>query len=380
MIGRKFMNSILFSPLRLRDLSLKNRVVVAPMCQYSAVDGTANDWHLMHMGQFAVSGCGLFITEATAVSPEGRITDRCLGLYSHENEAALARVVDFCKHWGNAPIGIQLAHAGRKGSTSAPGSGLPPGPLGDSGWPTVAPSALPFTADWPVPQALDGAGLERLRSAFAHATVRARRIGFDTIEIHAAHGYLLHQFLSPLSNRRTDAYGGSLENRMRFPIEIFDAVRKEWPAEKPLGVRVSATDWIDGGWTVEDTIALAVALEARGCDFFHVSSGGNTADAAIPAGPGYQTPLAARVKAATAMTVVAVGQIASSQQAETIVRAGQADLVALARAMLFNPHWTWQAAAELGAEAPYPYQYARCHPSLRGTPIPPGKPSAAPAR
>ncbi|MBE0532374.1 MAG: NADH:flavin oxidoreductase/NADH oxidase [Rhodospirillales bacterium] len=376
------MESVLFSPLRLRGLTLKNRVVVAPMCQYSAIDGTANDWHLMHMGQFAVSGCGLFVTEATAVSPEGRISDRCLGLFSDATEAALAPVVAFCKRWGNTPIGIQLAHAGRKGSSSAPGSGMPPGPLADAqgAWPTVAPSALPFTPAWPVPQSLDAAGLKRVRDDFAAATVRAQRIGFDVIEIHAAHGYLLHQFLSPLSNRRTDAYGGSLENRMRFPLEVFDAVRAVWPADKPLGIRVSGTDWVDGGWTIEDTIALAMALEERGCDFFHVSSGGNTPDAAIPAGPGYQIPLAGRVKATTSMAVVAVGQIVSPHQAETIVRTGQADLVALARSMLFNPHWTWQAAAELGAEAPYPFQYARCHPSLRGTPIPPGQPPAPAAR
>jgi 2,4-dienoyl-CoA reductase-like NADH-dependent reductase (Old Yellow Enzyme family) len=369
------MDSALFSPIRLRGLTLKNRVVVAPMCQYSATDGSASDWHVMHMGQFAVSGSGAFICEATGVNPEGRISDRCLGLYSDDNENALARVVAFCKAWGNTPVGIQLAHAGRKGSTTAAGSGLPPGPLPQGGWPTVAPSALPFAPGWPAPRALDAAGLARTRDAFVAAAVRAQRIGFDLIELHAAHGYLLHQFLSPLSNRRTDAYGGSLENRLRFPLEVFDAVRAAWPADKPLGIRVSATDWVDGGWTVEDTIVLARALEARGCDFFHVSSGGNTPDAAIPAGPGYQVSLAARIKAAlAAMPVVAVGQVTSGQQAETIVRTGQADMVALARAMLFNPHWTWQAAAELGAETAYPYQYARCHPSLRGTPIPPGKP------
>ena len=375
------MDSVLFSPLRLRGLTLKNRVVVAPMCQYSATDGIAGDWHLMHMGQFAVSGSGAFICEATAVGPEGRISDRCLGLYSDETERALARVVAFCKQWGNTPIGIQLAHAGRKGSTTAAGSGLPPGPLPEGGWTNVAPSAVPFAPGWPTPEALDAAGLARVRDAFAAAAVRARRAGFDLIEIHAAHGYLLHQFLSPLSNRRTDPYGGPLDNRLRFPLEVFDAVRAAWPDDRPLGIRVSATDWVDGGWTVEDTVALAQALEARGCDFFHVSSGGSAPDAAIPAGPGYQVPLAARVKAATAgMPVVAVGQIAEARQAETILRSGQADLVALGRTMLFNPHWTWQAAADLGAEAAYPYQYARCHPSLRGTAIPPGRPPAGPGR
>lgn len=372
------MESALFSPLRLRGLTLSNRVIVAPMCQYSAIDGTASDWHLMHMGQFAVSGNGLFITEATAVSAEGRISDRCLGLYSDDNERALGRVVAFCKEWGNTPIGIQLAHAGRKASSSAPGTGLPPGPLRQGGWQTVAPSAIPFTADWPTPQALDGAGLDNVREAFVEAARRADRIGFDLIELHAAHGYLLHQFLSPLSNRRTDAYGGSLENRLRFPLEVFEAVRAVWPAEKPLGVRVSASDWVDGGWIIEDTIALAHALKARDCDFIHVSSGGSSPDAIIAGGPGYQVPFAARIKKETGMAVMAVGLITEPHQAETIVRTEQADMVALARAMLFNPHWAWQAAAALGAEATYPYQYARAHPSFRGLAHPPGKPAAKP--
>lgn len=368
------MDSVLFSPFRLRGLTLRNRVIVAPMCQYSAIDGTASDWHLMHMGQFAVSGSGLFITEATAVSPEGRISDRCLGLYSDDNERALARVVAFCKEWGNTPIGIQLAHAGRKASSSAPGTGLPPGPLGPSGWPTVAPSSVPFAAGWPAPQALDAAGLDRIRQAFVEAARRAARVGLDLIELHAAHGYLLHQFLSPISNRRTDAYGGSLDNRMRFPLEVFEAVRAVWPADRPLGVRVSATDWVDGGWTVDETVALARTLKARDCDFIHVSSGGTSMEATIPGGPGYQVPFAARIRRESGLAVIAVGLIAEARQAETIVRTEQADLVALARAMLFDPHWTWRAAAELGAEATYPYQYARAHPSFRGLPHPPGKP------
>ncbi|MBT3358170.1 MAG: NADH:flavin oxidoreductase/NADH oxidase [Rhodospirillales bacterium] len=372
------MNSTLFSPLIMRGLTLSNRVVIAPMCTYSADDGNANDWHLMHMGQFAVSGTGMFITEATAVSPEGRISDKCIGLYSDENEAALVRIPAFAKSFGNTAMCVQLAHAGRKGAVRGPGSGLPPGPLGEEGgWPTLAPSALAFEESWPVPAELDKSGIDDIVQAFVQAAQRADRLGFDAIELHGAHGYLMHQFLSPLSNTRDDDYGGSLENRMRFVFEVFDAVRAVWPAAKPLGIRVSATDWIDGGWDVSDTIALAKELEKRKCDFFHVSSGGIVNDAAISAGPGYQVPFAQQVKAEIGdMPVIAVGQISNARQAETIVSTGQADMVALGRPMLFNPHWTWQAAAELGAEAPYPYQYTRSHPSLWSNPIPPGKPPA----
>ena len=371
------MKSLLFSPLRLRELELSNRVVVAPMCQYSAKQGLANDWHLMHMGQFAVSGSGLFMTEATAVLPEGRISDRCLGLYSDETEEALARVVSFCKSYGNAPLCIQLGHAGRKASTQAPGTGLPPGPLTEGGWQTVAPSAIPFAEGWPEPWALDEAGLARVRDAFVDAARRADRIGFDAIELHAAHGYLLAQFLSPLANRREDAYGGSLENRMRFPLEVFEAVRAVWPAAKPLGVRVSGTEWVEDGWQPEETVAFAQELKSRGCDFIHVSSGGGSPDAVIDAGPGYQVPLAAKVKQATGMTTIAVGLITEPQQAETIIKTGQADMIALGRHMLFDPHWTWRAAAELGGEASYPYQYQRAHPAYWRAPHPPGKPPAS---
>jgi 2,4-dienoyl-CoA reductase-like NADH-dependent reductase (Old Yellow Enzyme family) len=374
------MASKLFSPIQMRSLTLANRVVIAPMCQYSADEGVASAWHLMHMGQFAVSGSGMFITEATAVEAPGRISDQCLGLYSDEHEKALAEVISACKSFGNTPLCIQLAHAGRKGSSSAPGSGRPPGPLADdAGWQTVAPSALPFADGWPTPTEIDGEGLTRIRDAFADAAQRSARIGFEAIELHAAHGYLMHQFLSPFSNRRTDEYGGSLENRMRFPLEVFDAVRQAFPENLPIGVRISATDWFDGGWTCAESIELAKALEARGCDFLHVSSGGTRIDVEIPAGPSYQVPLAGEIKAAIDMPVIAVGQITEARQAETVLRAGQADMIALGRAMLFNPHWTWQAAADLDSEAAYPFQYARCHPSLQGTPIPPGKP-AAPTR
>jgi NADPH2 dehydrogenase len=352
------MESVLFSPLALRGLTLRNRVVVAPMCQYSAVDGTATDWHLMHMGQFAVSGCGLFIAEATAVAPEGRITDRCLGLYSDDNERALARVVAFARPWGNVPLGIQLAHAGRKASSAAPGTGLPPGPLADGGWTTVGPSAVPF-GNWPAPQALDEAGLSRVRDAFADAARRADRVGFDLVEIHAAHGYLLHQFLSPLSNRRTDAYGGSLENRLRFPLEVFDAVRAAWPADKPLGIRISATDWLEDGFTLDEAVVYAKAFATCGIDYVCVSSGGVVARAPIPGGPGYQLHLAERIRSETGLPVRAVGLIATPELAEAAIAEGKADMVAIGRGFLDNPRWVWHAAEALGVAFDYAPPYRR---------------------
>ena len=369
------MTSALFSPLEMRGLSLANRVVVAPMCQYSAQDGVASDWHLMHLGQFAVSGSGFLLAEATAVSAEGRISSGCLGLWDDETEAALGRVAEFCRRYGNVPFGVQLAHAGRKGSTGVPwGEVRNLGPE-DGGWPVVAPSAVPFSNAFPVPEELDDEGLDRIRRCFVEATERADRIGVEVIELHAAHGYLLQQFLSPLSNRRSDDYGGSLENRMRYPLEVFSAVRDVWPDEKPLGVRISAVDWVEDGWSIEDSQVLAAELEAAGCDFIDVSSAGATPDAVIDPGPGYQVPLAAAVRAAvTDMKVIAVGMITTAHQAETIVRSGQADMVALGRGFLYDPHWTWHAAEELGAQAAYPPQYARSHPSLQGLPIPPGAP------
>jgi len=364
------MASTLFSPITLRDLTLANRIVVAPMCQYTATDGTVGDWHLMHLGQFAVSGPGLVFTEATAVEPQGRITPGCVGLYSDDNEAALARVVRFFRDYGSARIGIQLAHAGRKASSAKPWhGGLAVAPA-DGGWPTVAPSPVPFAPGWHEPEPLDTDGLARVKDAFVQAAQRALRIGFEMIEIHAAHGYLLHQFLSPLSNRRTDDYGGSLENRMRFPLEVFDAVRAVWPAEKPMGVRVSAKDWVAGGWDLDDTLAVAAALKERGCDVIDVSSGGSSPEQAIEFGPGYQTGFAAEIRRRTGLTTMAVGLITDARQAETIVRTGQADMIALARGMLFDPRWPWHAAEALGAQAAFPPQYKRAHPSLLGEPIP----------
>lgn len=369
------MTNVLFSSIRLGGLDLPNRIVVAPMCQYSAKDGSASDWHLIHLGHLALSGCGLLILEATAISPEGRITPGCLGLYSDENETALAKVIDACRRWGNAKLGIQLAHAGRKASADLPWNGGKPLPRNDPrAWQPVAPSAMAFADGWPVPRKLDETALSEIKQHFVMAVMRAKRLGFDLIELHAAHGYLMHSFLSPVSNKRTDAYGGTFERRIRFPLEVCEAVRKAWPTERPFGVRVSASDWLDGGWTIEDTVAFAREIEALGCDYIHVSSGGIVPDAVIPAGPGYQVGFAETIKSEVKIPVIAVGQIHDPLQAESVLKAGQADMVALARAMLYDPRWAWHAAEVLGAEAAYPPQYARCHPSLRGLPIPPGIP------
>ncbi len=353
----------LFTSYDMRGLGLPNRVVVSPMCQYISEQGSANDWHLMHLGQFAMGAAGLVITEATHVSPVGRITHKCLGLYSDENESTLKRVVDFCKTHGVAAMGIQLAHAGRKGSTHPPGAGGKPlGPDGDP-WETVAPSALPYAEGWHTPRALDRDGLEEIKQQFVAATQRAIRIGFDLIEFHAGHGYLLHQFLSPISNRRQDDYGGSLENRLRFPLECFAAVRAAWPADKPLGVRVSATDWVDGGWTPEETVMFARELKKLGCDFMDITTSGLDPRQQIPVGPGYQVPFAARVKAEAEITTMAVGMITEPQQANEIIADGRADFVMLARGMMWNPRWAWHAAEALGVDTEYAPQYARCHPA-----------------
>ncbi len=354
--------SLLFSPIALGTLQLANRIVVAPMCQYSAEDGTATDWHLIHYGQFALSGAGLVIFEATAVEPEGRISPADLGLYSDAGEAALARVLEGIRRYSDVPQAVQLGHAGRKASSALPWEGGQLLSPAAGGWTTVAPSALPHGAGETSPVALDQAGLARVRSAFAAAAQRAARCGFDAIEVHGAHGYLLHQFLSPLSNQRTDAYGGSLENRMRFPLEVFDAVRDAFPADKPVGIRISATDWVEGGWDVEQSAAFAQALDARGCAFLHVSSGGLSPLQKIAIGPGYQVGLAARLRTAVRMPVIAVGMITEAEQAETILVGQQADLIAIGRPMMFEPHWPWRAAAKLGAQVRAPRQYWRSQP------------------
>jgi 2,4-dienoyl-CoA reductase-like NADH-dependent reductase (Old Yellow Enzyme family) len=354
----------LFTPFRVGGLELRNRIVIAPMCQYSADEGRATDWHLIHLGHLALSGAALLTIEATAVLPEARISPKDLGLFSDDTEQALAATLASVRRWSDMPIAIQLAHAGRKASVRVPWEGgaqiLPTDP---GGWQTVAPSPMPFADGQHPPAALDRAGLDRVRDAFATAATRAARLGIDAVQIHGAHGYLLHEFLSPLSNRREDAYGGSLDNRMRFPLEVFDAVRAAFPPERPVSIRVSGTDWAPGGWDLEQTIAFAQALEARGCAAVHVSSGGLTPAQRIPFGPSYQVPLARAIKAATRLPVVAVGLITEFDQAEAIVGTGDADLVAIARAILYDPRWPWHAAAHLGASVEAPKQYLRSQPS-----------------
>ena len=353
----------LFEPFHAGQLTLANRIVIAPMCQYSAVDGCMTDWHVIHLGHLALSGAALLTIEATAVEPVGRITYADVGLWDEATEAAMARVLGSVRRHSHMPIAIQLAHAGRKASTEVPWKGgAQIGAAAAGGWQTVAPSPLPFAAGQSAPRALDRKGLARVRAAFAAAAVRAARLGIDAIQLHGAHGYLLHQFLSPLSNRRDDEYGGSLENRMRFPLEVFDAVRQAFPADKPVAMRVSGTDWVAGGWDIEQTIAFARALEAHGCAVIHVSSGGLDPRQDVPLGPSYQVPLARAVKHATRMPVVAVGLITDYEQAEAIISTGDADFVALARGILYDPRWPWHAAAHLGGHVRAPEQYLRAQP------------------
>ncbi|MHB8887105.1 MAG: NADH:flavin oxidoreductase/NADH oxidase [Methylovirgula sp.] len=354
--------SALFSPLKLRGLTLPNRIVVSPMCQYSAEEGEASAWHMIHLGTLALSGAGMLCIEATAVEADGRITPGCLGLYNDATEAALRPVLAAIRKYSKIPVTMQLAHAGRKASSHRPWEGGQQIPLSQGGWLAHAPSALPHRDGETPPQALDTAGLARIRAAFVEAAQRAARLGLDGIELHCAHGYLMHEFLSPISNQRTDAYGGALENRMRFPLEIFDAVRAAFPAERPVGVRISGTDWVDGGWDLQQTIAFAQELKTRGVDWIDVSSGGISPLQKIPVGPGYQVPLAQGVKEATGLATMSVGMITDAQQAEEIIASGKADLVALARGMLYDPHWPWHAAAQLGAHVEAPPQYWRSAP------------------
>jgi 2,4-dienoyl-CoA reductase-like NADH-dependent reductase (Old Yellow Enzyme family) len=353
--------SALFSPHTLRNLTLKNRIVISPMCQYSAENGRATDWHMIHLGHLALSGAGLLIIEATAVEPDGRISPDDLGLWDDATEAALEPVLAAIRRYSPIPVAMQLAHAGRKASTPAPWKGSRQLTPENGGWLTHAPSAVPYSDDQTTPIALDAAGLARLKAAFVAAAKRADRLGIDAIEVHAAHGYLLHQFLSPLSNQRTDEYGGSLENRLRFPLEVFEAVRAAFPAGKPVGVRVSASDWVAGGWDIEQTVAFVRELKARGVDWIDASSGGLSPHQQIPLKPSYQVPFAEAIKA-TGVSTFAVGLITEPQQAEDIITTGQADFIALARAMLYDPRWPWHAAAELGAQVEAPPQYLRSQP------------------
>ena len=354
--------SLLFSPFSLGPLQLENRIAIAPMCQYSADEGLATDWHMIHLGHLALSGASILFLEATAVTPEGRITACDLGLWSDEHAAALAPVIKAIRRHSPIKLAIQLAHAGRKASSAVPwegGANLAPG---EGGWQTVAPSAVPHANGESAPLALDAAGMQHVVDGFVDAARRSHALGFDAIELHSAHGYLLHQFLSPLSNQRTDNYGGSLENRMRFPLEVFRAVRAAVPSEMTVGVRISASDWVDGGWDIEQSVRYSLELKRAGCHFMHVSSGGVSPLQQIPAGPGYQIEFAERIKRETGMPTIGVGMITEAMQAETILEKGQADMVALARAMLFDPRWAWHAAAQLGAQVQAPPQYWRSQP------------------
>ena len=357
--------STLFTPISLRGLNLANRIMVSPMCQYSAIDGSANDWHFTHINTLSLSGAAMFCIEATHVEAIGRITPGCLGLWSDATEAALQPIIASVRKHSKTAVAMQLAHAGRKGSSHVPWDGGQQIPLGEGGWQTEGPSTVPHKEGELAPLALDTRGIKRVRDAFVAAAKRAERLGLDALELHSAHGYLLHQFLSPIANKRTDQYGGSLQNRMRYPLEVFDAIREVFPERKPVGVKVSATDWVEGGWDLAQTIEYARELKKRGVDWIDASSGGVSPKQKIPLGPGYQVPLAQGIREATGITTIAVGLITEAKQAEEIVASGKADMVALARGMLYDPRWGWHAAAELGGEVEAPPQYWRSQPSTQ---------------
>lgn len=387
----------LFTPFRLGgNVELPNRIVVSPMCQYSAVDGSAIDWHLAHYAALAGSGAGLMCVEATHVSAQARITHGCLGLYSDANEAALKRIVDWCRAWmPGTRLGIQIAHAGRKASAHRPwkgGGALTAADAPDTPWTTISASAIPFdatgpgvgfvggvpaqlpTAKWHTPVALDRVGMDRVKAEFVASVERAVRLGFDVLELHGAHGYFLHQFLSPITNHRDDEYGGSMDKRRRFPLEVFEAVRRVWPRERALGVRLSAIDWVEGGLTIEDTIQTARELKALGCDFIDVSSGGTIPNARITVVPGYHVPFSARIRKEAGIATWAVGVITEPEQAEQIVASGAADCTAHARSFLVDPRWGWNAARALGVETPpLPQPYHRATSILPFKPQPVAK-------
>ncbi len=350
--------SKLFSPLQIKDIQFKNRLVVSPMCQYSAEDGFANDWHLVHYGSRAVGGIALIIQEATAVSPEGRITPGDLGLYSEEHVEKLQSITRFIRHQGAVP-GIQLAHAGRKASCDLPWNGGVQLREDNGGWKNIAPSALPFNPEEDVPLALDRDGILGVISAFKSAAQRSLQAGYEVVEIHAAHGYLIHQFLSPLSNHRIDHYGGSFENRIRLLLEIVQAIKSVWPENFPLFVRISATDYAEGGWNVDEAVQLSAILKMKGVDLIDCSSGGLVPNAKIPFGPGYQVPFAARIKRETGILTSAVGLITETHQAEDLLEVGAADLILLGRESLREPYFPFKAASGLGAEIGWPLQYIR---------------------
>ncbi|GKY87049.1 NADH:flavin oxidoreductase/NADH oxidase [Sinisalibacter aestuarii] len=357
--------SRLFSNFRLAQMEFPNRIVVAPMCQHMAEHGIATDWHLIHWGSLALSGAGLVMIEATGVEMEGRISPNCLSLDSDASEKAMGRMLEVARRYGDSRFGLQLSHAGRKGSTVTGSSGRQALTAAEGAWPTVGPSAIAVAEGWPVPKAADREDLKRIREAFASAARRALAIDMDVIELHAAHGYLLHQFLSPVSNQRSDAYGGSPEARMRYPLEIFDAVREVWPSERPLGVRITGRDWYPGGLEPEDAVQFATALQERGCDFVDVTTGAIRLDARPPQiHPGYQAEYARKVKAETGIPTFAVGMINTAELAEELLAAGDADFICLARGFLDDPRWPWHAAEALGDTIAYPPAYDRCHPRL----------------
>jgi 2,4-dienoyl-CoA reductase-like NADH-dependent reductase (Old Yellow Enzyme family) len=349
----------LFSSISIKNVTFKNRIVVSPMCQYSSIDGFANDWHLVHLGGFAVGGAALIITEANAVSPEGRISPSDLGIWKDEHIAKLKVITTFIEDHG-AIAGTQLAHAGRKASHQKPWEGGKQISSGDDeGWVSLAPSALPFADHEEAPEALDQAGIDKIKHDFKEAAKRAIEAGFKVIEIHAAHGYLIHEFLSPLSNHRTDNYGGSFENRVRLLLEVVASIQEEWPSDYPLFVRISASDWTAGGWTIDDSVKLAAVLKEKGVDLVDCSSGGNVPGAKIPVGPGYQVPFAEQVRRETSVLTGAVGMITTPEQADEIIQSGKADMVFLAREMLRDPHFALRAAHTLKQDVKWPLQYER---------------------
>jgi 2,4-dienoyl-CoA reductase-like NADH-dependent reductase (Old Yellow Enzyme family) len=355
------MSHSLFSPFQLRSVVFPNRIGVSPMCEYSSEDGFANDWHLVHLGCRAQGGAGLVMTEASAVTPEGRISINDLGIWKDEHIAKLAQIAQFI-HTQGARCGVQLAHAGRKGSMTAPFGGERLLTPEEGRWEPVGPSPIPFSPTYAVPKELDDAGIAGVVSAFADAAKRADKAGFDLVEIHAAHGYLLHEFLSPLANQRTDGYGGGFDNRIRLLLEVVDAVREAWPDRLPLFVRISATDWAEGGWTPDESVELARQLRKHGVDLVDVSSGGQVPNAKIPVGPGFQVPFAARISKEAGIPTAAVGMITQPQQANDIIANGEADIVLLAREMLRDPYWPLHAAAALDEIASWPVQYLRAAP------------------
>ena len=360
------MKTHLFSPFKLRSVTFPNRIMVSPMGQCSAIDGCATDWHLMHLGSLAVSGAGALTVEATAVSPNGRNTPVDLGLWSDRHVAALAPAIRFCREHSPARIGLQLWHVGRKGSVRPAWERHKPIPPSEGGWSVYGPSAIPYPGRHiPIAASLDD--IRTIIGEFAAVARRARELGLDYLEVHGAHGYLLHNFLSPLTNQRDDQYGGSSANRMRLLLEVFEAVRAEWPEDKPVGVRISATDWVDGGWTLDESVQLAARLRELGCDYITASSGGSVPEQNIKIEPGYQVPFAERIRRETGMPTIAVGLITAPRHAEEILAEGKADMIALGRGMLFNPRWPWHAALELGEEPTFPVQYERSHPAMRVT-------------